>query len=393
MQKKILKYYSCELILSSDYRERVAYMKEWLGGDGKSLSPYHDEINAQAYTLYVYYHPVETVIKEENLMFLGIPNEQLKKGVVYVLPGRDYLITSEMGDTIPALDLWQGTLDHYHITFVECFPYVKEDSVKLIGYLQDYFNKKSQSIQLNIIVYGTNRRYAYSDLITEESTRKEACKTFKRLFEAAQVIEYSSDKKMALSQETISYAARLGQVKLCEVKEKYNSYLSLFDMDYEWLIEDFLSLEKLETLFSYNHFKISKKNNLSQAWRHTLQKEILVPSQKQWLNLIELYNIELPYLNKEKEINKILKYLWQELDKRLDKKIKLNVVPNNELDYKVKTKNLKQQFKEILIQFFENDAKAMIQDFIQRHFEAWANILEFNLNTLGQEEYSVYDEK
>ena len=395
MLKQILKYYTCEIILSSDYKERISYLKAYLGGDKQSLSPYTDEINRDKYTLYVYYHPFEQVTKEDKAIYIGLPNKKVQKGVVYVVPRKEYLTVTEEEEKIDALDLWQNTQSHYRVTFIECFPYLKEDSIKLMRYLQDYFNQRKASVQLKIVLYGESRRYGYSDLITEEQTMQEAYRTFKKLFAAAHILTFRSTSDMSECEgarlQDMAYSERLKQLKVHQIKEKYNAYLSLFSLDYEWTVENVLNIEKVEELFNYRYVQGKNQSNVVGVWRKNLYEKILVPSEKDWIECITLYQLELPYLDNEKEVKKILQYLWKSLDDTLAKQVKVKGTLHNELDYKMKTKALKQKFKEILIKFFESEGKYMIEEMLQRNFEIWANAVAFNLESVGQEEYSIYE--
>ena len=382
MLKKILRQYDCQLVISHSYKERVDYIKEWLGGDGKTLSPYTDEIKASEYNLYLYYHPNEKVIKEGQAIFLGTPHKRLKKGIVYVIPCRDYLNITEDEENIQALDLWREHLNHYQITFVESFPYLKEDSSKLLEYLQAYFCKKGKSTQLKIVINSTT--YCQRELygVAADKVCQEARKNFKQRFKDAQVIIFENNHHRAEDIEAfeVDYRLRLNQIKAYEFEQKYKMYLDLFEIDYKWTVDKILAMEKLDELFSYSYFKKnsikSLKGNLIKVWRDALYRELLVPSEKEWLDLVIMYKMAVPYLDQEKETKKILKYLWQQLDKKLEKNLKISMIPNDELDYRVKTKNVKQKAREIITHFFEQEVKKMINELIEKDFEIWIKVVE-----------------
>lgn len=250
----------------------------------------------------------------------------------------------------------------------EGFPYGKADTVKQLRYLQEIGVSKKQ---ISVAITQIERDFVISDIGSVEVGIRNAKKYFLhkgyRILQDYAVIPLQRSIMLGALNVENSYVEKIIEDKQ-EVLKNIQASLIFIEDDLQFALERNQWILKLEQCFAFSHIR---KNNIYAVWIQQLKelfKNELVTVVQQELN--EAYNLDEIHQAQaiEKDLRSISDVLWNELERKLKMLQRRKAFTDHyttQIDYELKTRELKVAFYDYVIDTVQRRLPTEVQRYLE----------------------------
>lgn len=394
--KRLLAQYQTIFILGTNGSERYEFFRSYIDKPYQAYLPRGEFITTLPYPIILFpddhyegfierqnsFLPLSSYLGEGDIdcLYIPIKSHKLPSGFVYILPPslgkKDFDVIE---DHFSFHDqLWVKRVSK--MIWMEGFPYGQRDGKKVLE-----FFKRSQTlnkVDLSVCFLKSGRKFGYSDLSTEEKAIAHATELYiaNDLCRNVFVIDPSEKERQFTDviYTRISYKHLVLSRVRNEITSEYEDFKDFFDEDYEFLVLDKLSIEKLDEVFSYKHSMKANNQNLVAYWINQIDEEIISVWRSLFKEMINEYITKVDIMDRSTEIDQFLKKQWNAKMKLLKKHYTFQVKVSSNMDeisYLVHIKHTKVAMKQEIVKFLFDEMATSIKEVLESRFAYWKKTL------------------